>query len=279
MGLHDLRRLPRGLPGLHRPPPQDPADALPHRPQRRVGPDAGRADHHVRQHRELEQPVGPAAGGPHAVGRRSRRPDRRGQARRGVPAVRRLRRRLQRRQPRRPPARSSSAWTRPASTSRCSAPRRTAPGDTLRRGGNEASFQTLAEQNVELIERSTRSGRSSRAARTASTRWATSTRSSAATTRSSTTPSSSPTSSSRASSRSTRRWARRPPTTTAATSGAGTRSTTSPAPRSRRRSAARATSWSSGATASTASAAARVGPACGWRRSPRSGSTSTAPRR
>ena len=61
-------------------------------------------------------------------------------------------------------------------------------GDPARRAGNEMLFQTLAEQNVETLK-SVNAKKVVTRARTACTRFATTTRSSAASSRSSTTPS------------------------------------------------------------------------------------------
>ena len=96
MGLHHLRRLPGGLPGVHRPPAQDPADAPAHRAQRRVRPHARRGRQVPRQHEQRREPLANESERPHGLGRGPRREDSRGAAGRRIPAVHRLRRRVRR---------------------------------------------------------------------------------------------------------------------------------------------------------------------------------------
>ena len=56
VGVHHLRRLPGGLPGVHRAPGEDHPDAP--EPGARAGEDARRAAAHVPQHRAQTQPLG-----------------------------------------------------------------------------------------------------------------------------------------------------------------------------------------------------------------------------
>ena len=94
VGVHDLRRLPGGLPGLHRSAREDPADAPEPGARAGEGPAGSRA--HVHQPRAQRQPLGHRRGQAHGLGRGHERADAGRQARRRVPAVGRLRGRVRR---------------------------------------------------------------------------------------------------------------------------------------------------------------------------------------
>ena len=94
LGVHHLRRLPGGLPGLHRAPDEDHPDAP--EPGAGAGEGAVRSRAHLHQPRAKRQPVGHRRRQAHGLGRGQERADARRQARRRVPAVGRLRRRLRR---------------------------------------------------------------------------------------------------------------------------------------------------------------------------------------
>ena len=69
VGLHDLRRLPGGLPGLHRSAREDPADAPEPGAGAGEGPAGSRA--HVHQPRAQRQPLGHRRGQADGLGRRA----------------------------------------------------------------------------------------------------------------------------------------------------------------------------------------------------------------
>ena len=69
VGVHDLRRLPGGLPGVHRAAREDPADAP--EPGAGAGEDAARSGAHVHQPRAQRQPVGHRRRQAHGLGRRA----------------------------------------------------------------------------------------------------------------------------------------------------------------------------------------------------------------
>ncbi len=197
--LHHLRRVRRAVPGGHRA----------RRPHHRHAPLPGadrvgvpvRAGRPVQEPGEQGQPLGPERQGPHQVDRRDGlrdpgvRPGRGVLRRLRVPVLGRLRRRLRGPREEDHQGRRRTARHRGRRTSWCSAQGETCTGDSARRAGNEFLFQMLAQQNIETARRGVRDGADSRSARssspapTASTRWATSTRRSAASTRSCTTPS------------------------------------------------------------------------------------------
>ena len=266
VGVHDLRRLPGGLPGVHRAPAEDPADA--HEPRAHREAHAGGAAAHLRNIESNSNPWGIAAEQRMDWAEGPRRPDRSRATR--IPSTSCSSA---------APARSTTASRRPcARWSRCCTPpsvdfavlgqSEQCTGDPARRAGNENLFQTQAEANVDRDQRRQDPQGGRVAARTASTPSRTSTRSSAASSRSSTTRSCSRTCwpSGKLEPISTR-WRRahlsrqllprpleRRVTTRRATSS--TRCSTSERRRDRDGALAR----------STASAAAAAAGACGWKR-------------
>ena len=265
VGVHDLRRLPGGLPGLHRAPARrscrcartwcSPRGAC--RPSWRA----------PSQHRAQLQPVGHRRREAHGLGRGPRRPDDRGQPEPRVHPVGRLRRRVRRPHQEDDARDGRGACTRPSVDFAVLGHQEQCTGDPARRAGNEKLFQMQAEANVEAMNdakvtkvdhalpallphdqervpavRRQLRGHPPHAADRPPHRGA---------------ASSSPSTRSRRSS----------PTTTAATSAAGTASTT------RRATIARGAIGATErhrrderATRSTASAAAPAAGACGWRR-------------
>ena len=73
VGLHHLRRLPGGLPGLHRPPREDHPDAAEPGAGAGEGPDGSGA--HLHQPRAQRQPLGHRRRQAHGLGRGPGRPD------------------------------------------------------------------------------------------------------------------------------------------------------------------------------------------------------------
>jgi hypothetical protein len=92
VGVHHLRRVSGGLPGVHRASGEDHPDAP--EPGARAGEDAAGAAAHVPQHRASEQSVGHRGRPAHGLGERAVGPDHRGEPRSRVHPVGRLCRRL-----------------------------------------------------------------------------------------------------------------------------------------------------------------------------------------
>ena len=293
LGLRDLRRVRRGLPGPHRARRQDRRPAP--EPGPRGEPLPERADRRVPGDGEPGQPVGPAVVGAARLDEAAavRGADRR---RRWPPPAGSTSSRSctgsaarppSTRATRRSPARSPRACTRPASGSRSSARRSRAPA--IRPAGWATTTSSRCSRWA-TSRRSTSTGwasaRSSPPARTASTRSATSTASWAGTTRSSTTRRSSPSwsSSGRLATIPEDAGVRRPATTGRAASPSTTRATwpatTASSPR-------HGTCWAPPASpsprwrsrASRRSAAAPAAAGCGWRRTAARGSTPSGPAR
>ena len=149
VGVHDLRRLPGGLPGLHRAPAEDPPDAP--EPGARAGEGAARAGAHVPQPRAQQQPVGHRRRQAHGLGEGLDVPTIEDKPEPRVPPVGRLRRRVRRPHHQADARAGRGARDGAASTSRCSVTRKACTGDPARRAGNEMLFQMQAEQNVETM--------------------------------------------------------------------------------------------------------------------------------
>ena len=187
VGVHDVRRLPGGLPGLHRAPAQDHPDAP--EPGARAGEDA-------RPSCSARSATSSASRNPWGIAQRPAHGLGEGL---DVPTIEDN------------PDPEYILWVGCAGAFDSRIIKQTramvkvldaagvdyavlghqeaCTGDPARRAGNEMLFQTLAEQNVETLKTREREEGRHVAARTACTRCGTTTRSSAATSRSSTTPS------------------------------------------------------------------------------------------
>ena len=143
VGVHDLRRVPGSLPGLHRSPAEDPADA--HAPRAHRVAHAGGAGAHVLEHREELEPVGHRRREAHGVGRGAQRADGGGPTRTPSTCSSSA-----------APARSTTASSKHDARARRGAATRPSvsfavlgeseqcAGDPARRAGNEYLFQTQA---------------------------------------------------------------------------------------------------------------------------------------